>query len=100
MKVQIKRTYVANDGTEFSSLNECKKYEKNTLTKQDLDFMKDFISHFLSHGEYFLEVLKSEAKRTKEDDPVHSSLCYKDYNKTRNKLNKLALVQKKIKSLR
>lgn len=100
MKVQIKRTYVANDGTEFSTLNECKNYEKNVLTKQDLDFMKDFMSSILSSVEYRLFVLKYEAKRTKENDPFHSDMCYKEYSKVRTKLNKIALIQKKIKSLR
>ena len=70
------------------------------LTKSDLDFLKDFMSRVISSNEYFLNVLKEEAKRSKEDNPEHSKLCYKDWTKARNEINKLATIQKKIKSLR
>lgn len=78
------------------------KMQKNQeqLTKSDLDFLKDFMSRVISSNEYFLNVLKEEAKRSKEDNPEHSKLCYKDWTKAHNEINKLAAIQKKIKSLR
>ena len=100
MKVQIKRTYIANDGTEFSTFNECEKYEKVRLTKSDLDFLKSFMSTFLGHGEEMLKVLKSEADFYKKDDKAHSDLCYSDLKKAKARMKKLAELQRKIKRLR
>lgn len=100
MKVQIKRTYIANDGTEFSTFNECEKYEKVRLTKSDLDFLKSFMSTFLGHGEEMLKVLKSEADFYKKGDKAHSDLCYSDLKKAKARMKKLAELQRKIKRLR
>ena len=100
MKVQIRRLYLAKDGTEFTTAKECEKHEKFQLTKSDLDFLKDVISNFLSNGEANATHIKSEAKFYKESDSFHSHLCYKDLTKIRAKIKKLAEVQRKIKRMR
>jgi len=100
MKVQIKRTYIAKDGTEFTTAKDCEKYEKFSLSSSDLDFLKDVMSELLSDGEAIAEYIKSEAKFYKESDSFHSHLCYKDFTKIRAKIKKLAEVQRKIKRMR
>ena len=100
MKVQIKRTFIAKDGTEFISAKDCAKYEKVQLTNSDLDFLKDVMSELLSNGEAISDHIKNEAKFYKESDPFHSHLCYKDFTKIRAKIKKLAEVQRKIKRMR
>lgn len=100
MKVQIKRTYVAKDGTEFTSAKDGTKYEKVQLTNSDLDFLKDVMSELLSNGEAISDLIKNEAKFYKESDPFHSHLCYKDFTKIRAKIKKLAELQRKIKRMR
>ena len=100
MKVLTQRKYVAEDGTEFSTISECEKYERVHLTKSDLDFMKDFMSQFLAHGELVLKLSKEEAKFYKETDKVFSDACYADLKKAKVRMKKLAAIQKKIKSLR
>ena len=100
MKVQIKRTYVATDGTEFSTFNECEKYEKVRLTKSDLDFLKSFMSTFLGHGELMLKHIKEDAKFYKETDKEFSDACYADLKKAKVRMKKLAEVQRKIKAMR
>ena len=100
MKVQIKRTYVAKDGKEFSTLKECEKYEKAHLTKSDLDFMKDFMSVFLAHGELVIKLSKEDADFYKETDKAMSDACYADLKKAKVRMKKLAELQRKIKRMR
>jgi len=100
MKVIIRRTYLAKDGTEFTSAKECEKHEKVHLTKSDLDFLKDTMSELLSNGEAIADQIKRTAKLYKEINPLHSNLCYRDFAKSRAKLSKLAELQRKIKRMR
>ena len=100
MRVLIQRKYVAKDGTEFSTIGECEKYERVHLTKPDLDFKKDFMSVFLAHGELMLKGIKEEAEFFKESDKVLSDACYADLKKAKVRMKKLAEVQRKIKRMR
>ena len=100
MRVLIQRKYVAKDGTEFSTIGECEKYERVHLTKSDLDFMKDFMSLFLAHGELMLKGIKEEADYFKESDKVLSDACYADLKKAKVRMKKLAEIQRKIKRMR
>lgn len=100
MRVLIQRKYVAKDGTEFLTVKECEKYEKVCLTKSDLDFMKDFMSLFLGHGELMLKHIKDEAEFYKESDKEFSDACYTDLKKAKVRMKKLAEVQRKIKAMR
>lgn len=104
MKVIIRRTFLANDGMEFSSAKDCEKYEKVQFSKSDLDFMKEFMSTFLSHSEAMMNYLKQEADHHKgmplDMDKQHSDMCYKDLSKMRTKLKKLSEIQRKIKRMR
>ena len=100
MRVLIQRKYLANDGKEFSTLKECEKYEKVHLTKPDLDFMKDFMSVFLAHGELVIKLSKEEADFYKETDKAMSDACYADLKKAKARMKKLAELQRKIKRMR
>ena len=100
MRVLIQRKYVANDGTEFTSAKECEKYEKVHLTKSDLDFMKDFMSVFLAHGELVMKLSKEDADFYKETDKAMSDACYADLKKAKVRMKKLAELQRKIKRMR
>ena len=100
MRVLIQRKYVAKDGTEFSTIGECEKYERVHLTKSDLDFMKDFMSQFLAHGELVLKLSKEEAEFYKESDKALSDACYADLKKAKVRMKKLAELQRKIKRMR
>lgn len=100
MRVLIQRKYVAKDGTEFSTIGECEKYERVHLTKSDLDFMKDFMSMFLGHGELMLKGIKEEAEFFKESDKLLSDACYADLKKAKVRMKKLAELQRKIKRMR
>ena len=70
------------------------------LTKSDLDFMKDFMSLFLAHGELMLKDIKEEADYFKESDKVLSDACYADLKKAKARMKKLAELQRKIKRMR
>ena len=70
------------------------------LTKPDLDFMKDFMSVFLGHGELMLKHLKDEADFYKETDKEFSDACYADLKKAKARMKKLAELQRKIKRMR
>lgn len=101
MKVQIKRTYVANDGTEFSSLNDCKKYEKNMFTKAEIDYLKDKISLIIQFHEWSMKEHKVRAERLKKAKyEVESKAEFSTFGKMQKELKKLAGIQKKIKSMR
>ena len=100
MRVLIQRKYVANDGKEFLTIKECEAYEKVHLTKSDLDFMKDFMSQFLAHGELMLKGIKEEVDYFKESDKVISDACYADLKKAKVRMKKLAELQRKIKRMR
>jgi hypothetical protein len=100
MKVQIRRFYLAKDGTEFTSVKECEKYEKVHLTKSDIDFMKDVFSAFLTQTETVVQHLKDEAKVLKEVNPLYSDMCYSDIKKVKLKITKLSELQRKIKRMR
>ena len=100
MRVLIQRKYVAKDGTEFSTVGECEKYEKVHLTKSDLDFMKDFMSVFLAHGELVIKLSKEDADFYKETDKAMSDACYADLKKAKVRMKKLSEVQRKIKRMR
>jgi hypothetical protein len=100
MKVQIRRSYIAKDGTEFTSAKECEKHEKVHLTKSDMDFMKDVFSAFLTQAETIVQHLKDEARILKEVNPLYSDMCYSDIKKVKLKITKLSELQRKIKRMR
>lgn len=70
------------------------------LSKSDLDFMKDFMSQFLSQGELVLKHIKEEADFHKGTDKEFSLDCYAELKKFKVRMKKLAEVQRKIKRMR
>ena len=101
MKIQIKRTYVANDGTEFSTLNDCKKYEKNMFTKAEIDYLKDKLSLIIQFHEWSMKEHKIRAERLKKaEDQFTSKEEFNTVGKMRKELKKLAEIQRKVKRMR